>query len=157
MTAGQRGIIGAFALLYVAVLLASCARPRVASPAAEALPVAEAPAEPLPPTILSAGFAYDSAEILPAAVGVLELAAGFYLESASPVSVVGHADERGTEAYNVALGQRRAEAAAAFLRAKGVQVDLVMSMGEAAPVCSEPREPCWAKNRRVDVLFPESL
>lgn len=66
------------------------------------------------------------------------------------VTVEGHGDERGTAEYNLALGERRANAAKAYLTSLGVGAEriLVVSKGEEAPFCSERSESCWQQNRR---------
>lgn len=66
------------------------------------------------------------------------------------VTIEGHCDERGTNEYNLALGDRRAKAAKEYLVALGIlasRVD-VISYGEEKPACTESSEACWAKNRR---------
>jgi peptidoglycan-associated lipoprotein len=66
------------------------------------------------------------------------------------VQVVGHADERGSDEYNLALGQRRAAAAKRYLTDRGIASDRisVVSRGEEQPVCSTSDEGCWSQNRR---------
>jgi peptidoglycan-associated lipoprotein len=66
------------------------------------------------------------------------------------VSVEGHADERGTREYNLALGARRANAVKEFLVSQGVSTGRVetVSYGKERPVCTESSEGCWAQNRR---------
>jgi peptidoglycan-associated lipoprotein len=66
------------------------------------------------------------------------------------VSVEGHCDARGTNEYNLALGERRANAVKEYLVSLGVAADrlLVVSKGEETPVCSEETEACFAQNRR---------
>src|SRR4051794_26547116 len=66
------------------------------------------------------------------------------------VSVEGHADSRGTNEYNLALGERRANAVKEYLVGLGVMGDrmVVVSKGEEAPLCSEEIEACFARNRR---------
>jgi peptidoglycan-associated lipoprotein len=69
--------------------------------------------------------------------------------------IQGNADERGSREYNLALGQKRAEAikkALLLLGAKEAQVESV-SLGEEKPACTEATEDCWAKNRRGDMLY----
>ncbi|MCM2289307.1 MAG: peptidoglycan-associated lipoprotein Pal [Sulfuritalea sp.] len=69
--------------------------------------------------------------------------------------IQGNADERGSREYNLALGQKRAEAvrkALTLLGAKEDQLEAV-SLGEEKPACSESGEDCWAKNRRGDMLY----
>jgi peptidoglycan-associated lipoprotein len=67
--------------------------------------------------------------------------------------VEGHADERGTAQYNVALGFRRAASIETYLADLGVARDRVetVSYGEERPLCEAAREDCWARNRRADV------
>ena len=69
--------------------------------------------------------------------------------------IQGNADERGSREYNLALGQKRADAvkkALALLGAREDQLESV-SLGEEKPVCSESSEECWARNRRGDILY----
>lgn len=65
--------------------------------------------------------------------------------------IEGHADERGTTGYNLALGAKRAEAAKDYLVTLGVSPDRLstISYGEELPVCGEDSEMCWQKNRRA--------
>lgn len=69
--------------------------------------------------------------------------------------IQGNADERGSREYNLALGQKRADAvrkALSLLGAKEEQLEAV-SLGEEKPACTEGTEECWAKNRRGDMLY----
>jgi peptidoglycan-associated lipoprotein len=67
------------------------------------------------------------------------------------VVVSGHADERGTTQYNIALSARRAEAARRYLSDLGAGSTLeTVSFGEERPLCGEATEECWARNRRVE-------
>ena len=65
----------------------------------------------------------------------------------------GHADERGTREYNLALGQRRAESVADYLESRGVERSrlVVKSYGEESPAVSVSNERAWARNRRVEI------
>jgi peptidoglycan-associated lipoprotein len=67
--------------------------------------------------------------------------------------IEGHADERGSEEYNLALGDKRAAAAEEFLVSMGIpNVQLtIVSFGKDRPVCTENTEACWQKNRRAHV------
>lgn len=67
------------------------------------------------------------------------------------VQVAGNCDDRGTEEYNLALGQRRANAAADFLKAKGVSASRIttISYGKDRPTCTANTEQCWAQNRNA--------
>jgi len=66
------------------------------------------------------------------------------------VTIEGHADARGTNEYNLALGERRGNAVKAYLVSLGIAADrmTVISKGEEAQVCSEMTDPCYARNRR---------
>jgi peptidoglycan-associated lipoprotein len=70
------------------------------------------------------------------------------------VLIEGHADECGTNEYNLVLGNRRAQATKDFLVAQGVQATGVttISYGEERPLCTEHNETCWVKNRRAHFL-----
>ena len=70
------------------------------------------------------------------------------------VLIEGHCDERGTNEYNLALGERRAKAAMNYLVSQGVQANriTIISYGEERPVCNEKNESCWGKNRRAHFL-----
>ena len=71
--------------------------------------------------------------------------------SAAKLSVEGHCDDRGTNEYNLALGDRRAKAVKDYLVSLGVSSSKVetISYGEEKPLCTEQTEECWAKNRRA--------
>lgn len=66
------------------------------------------------------------------------------------VAIQGNCDERGTAEYNLALGDRRADAAKNYLEALGINAARIttVSYGSEKPVCQEKTEACWAKNRR---------
>lgn len=75
-----------------------------------------------------------------------------WLKKFSSVRVLleGHCDDRGTEAYNLALGERRAAAAREYLVSLGVREDRIrtVSYGEERPFCQSEDESCWQQNRR---------
>ena len=66
------------------------------------------------------------------------------------VTIEGHADERGTVEYNLALGEKRARAARDYLASLGVAADRLktVSYGKEVPLCQQSTEDCWARNRR---------
>ena len=66
------------------------------------------------------------------------------------VTIEGHADERGTREYNLALGARRANAVKEYLVSQGVSTGRVetISYGKERPICTDSNEACWAQNRR---------
>jgi peptidoglycan-associated lipoprotein len=69
--------------------------------------------------------------------------------------VEGNADDRGSREYNLALGQRRADAVKQMMQILGARADQVetVSFGEEKPRCSEAAESCWSQNRRGDILY----
>jgi peptidoglycan-associated lipoprotein len=101
-------------------------------------------------------FALDSAELGPEARAILQKNADFLKKrSSTKVLIEGHADARGTNEYNLALGERRAGAARDYVVSLGIPIDRVtiVSKGEEQPVCREENEACWAKNRRGHFIF----
>ncbi|MBI5861434.1 MAG: peptidoglycan-associated lipoprotein Pal [Rhodocyclales bacterium] len=69
--------------------------------------------------------------------------------------IQGNADERGSREYNLALGQKRAEAVKKALLLLGGREDQLeaVSLGKEKPACTESTEECWGKNRRADMLY----
>jgi peptidoglycan-associated lipoprotein len=96
-------------------------------------------------------FDFDKSELKPEARAVLEKK-GSWLRAHPEffLRIEGHCDERGTSEYNLALGERRANAALQFLNALGVSMARMstMSYGEERPVDPGHSENAWAKNRR---------
>lgn len=73
----------------------------------------------------------------------------------SRMNLEGNADERGSREYNMGLAERRGNAVSSALQANGGsggQVS-VISYGEERPTCTESTEECWAKNRRVEIVY----
>jgi len=71
------------------------------------------------------------------------------------ITLEGHADERGSRDYNLGLGERRGNAVSSALQANGgsgSQLNVV-SYGEERPVCTQSNEDCWARNRRVQIVY----
>jgi len=98
-------------------------------------------------------FDFDKYVIMPEGREALKRNAEWLQKNAgAKVVVEGNCDERGTNEYNMALGQRRADAAAKYLVDLGVAKDRVgtVSFGEEKPICTESNEACWSKNRRDD-------
>ena len=100
-------------------------------------------------------FDYDRAELKPEARE--RLAKNAQWLTANPqflLTLEGHCDERGTNEYNLALGERRAKSAMNYLVSQGVQASriTIISYGEERPQCTEHSEACWAKNRRAHFL-----
>lgn len=96
-------------------------------------------------------FATDAHDLSLEAQAVLKRQAQWLLQyPARTATVQGHADERGTREYNLALGERRAESARAYLVALGVDATRLqtISFGKEQPVCNEVGDDCWQRNRR---------
>lgn len=96
-------------------------------------------------------FDYDHASVLDSDKPVLERQAVWLNKYPSVrVTIEGHCDERGTRAYNLALGAKRAEAVKEYLVSLGVANARMstISYGKERPVCAESNEECWARNRR---------
>jgi peptidoglycan-associated lipoprotein len=74
--------------------------------------------------------------------------------SKTKLSIEGHCDDRGTNEYNLALGDRRAKAVKDYLVSLGVSSARIdtLSYGEEKPLCTEQTEDCWAKNRRAHLV-----
>jgi peptidoglycan-associated lipoprotein len=100
-------------------------------------------------------FDYDQYAIKDEFKSLVEAHAQFLIKNPSlKMLIQGNADERGSREYNLALGQKRAEAvkkALALLGAREDQLESV-SLGEEKPRCTDQTEECWAQNRRGDML-----
>lgn len=74
------------------------------------------------------------------------------------IRVEGHADQRGTVEYNLALGQRRANAVKSYYATTGIKKSLLstISYGEEHPVCTDENEACYRKNRRGETTLKSS-
>lgn len=70
------------------------------------------------------------------------------------ITIEGNCDDRGTIAYNIALGQKRANEVRDYYIKLGVKAENIntVSYGEENPVCTDQTESCWAKNRRADTV-----
>ena len=68
------------------------------------------------------------------------------------MTLEGNADERGTREYNLGLGERRGNAVSTAIGGSPGQISVV-SYGEEKPVCLDSGEDCWAKNRRVEIVY----
>jgi peptidoglycan-associated lipoprotein len=172
-------------LLFASAMFAGCSSPPVAAPAAMAsstptpvvpgpaaqgsaglvmpAPVAVAPLAPhLDPknpisTERSVYFDFEDVSIKAAYASLIERQ-GKYLASKPPLSITieGNTDERGGSEYNLALGQKRAEAVLRALKIYGVkdaQMEAV-SWGKERPKATGNDEAAWAQNRRADIVYP---
>lgn len=148
-------------LAYTAPTTAAPA-PRAASAPAPAAPMRPVLAAHLDPNNIlyrerSVYFEYDGSALRDQDKRLIE-AHGSYLARMPTlqVRIEGNTDERGSREYNLALGQRRAEAVKSALMVFGVrdsQVEAV-SLGEEKPRAAGHDEGAWAQNRRADVVYP---
>jgi peptidoglycan-associated lipoprotein len=144
--------------------------PKTEAPASAAAPPAAAPAPGSAPDVLAqdldrlnqagylkdAFFDYDRAELRDDARQALAADARWLKQYPSVQIVIeGHCDERGTESYNLALGERRADAAEEYLASMGVSSSRVkvVSYGKERPFCTDATDPCWQENRRGHVVI----
>jgi peptidoglycan-associated lipoprotein len=101
-------------------------------------------------------FDFDKSNLKPAAQENLLRKAEWLRDNPDvTVTIEGHCDERGTNEYNLALGDRRSESAKAFLVNLGISAARLttISYGEERPVCLQRNEECWAKNRRAHFVI----
>ena len=105
-------------------------------------------------------FDFDKSDIKPEAFQDLDTHAEYIIQQAENnddfVAVIeGHCDERGTIDYNFALGNRRAESIARYLRVKGVSSDNLSteSYGEERPAVTGTGEQAWSLNRRAEIVY----
>ena len=163
----------AFAIFLCAVLAAACAPKKTVKKAPEESPAtagAAASTAPSPesaeanlrgadfvtaPDVEAVRFDYDSYALNDEARKILKKNAE-YLEAHRDLDVLaaGNCDERGTIAYNLALGQKRAQAVRDYYIRLGIAAKNIatISYGKEKPNCSESNEDCWAKNRRTETL-----
>ena len=100
-------------------------------------------------------FGYDSAQLTPEAMAILDDHLRILrTDPALRVVIEGHCDERGTAEYNVALGERRAEAVRAWLRDAGVKDERlrIVSYGKERPFATGHAEEDWRQNRRAQLV-----
>ena len=129
---------------------------------APAAPATAAPATPPRPAEFAENanlrdifFDFDKYDIRPDDAKTLDANASWLKSNANNLVLIeGHADERGTNEYNLALGERRAKATMNYLVSQGIQANriTIISYGEERPVCTESNEACWQRNRRAHFL-----
>jgi peptidoglycan-associated lipoprotein len=101
-------------------------------------------------------FDFDVSRVNSEFAGILDAHAKYLNENTSVnVLIEGHADERGTPEYNIALGERRAKAVANYLENMGVSSSqiTVVSYGEEKPMVKDRSESAFAKNRRAVLVY----
>jgi peptidoglycan-associated lipoprotein len=107
------------------------------------------------PELADVNFDFDRYDIRPTDTKILDANAQWLKSNPNHLVLIeGHCDERGTNEYNLALGERRAKSTMNYLVAQGVQANriTIISYGEERPLCGERSESCWAKNRRAHFL-----
>jgi peptidoglycan-associated lipoprotein len=162
-----------------ALLAAACSKPKPAvnpTPAPAACNPTSGASAPAPSTSAPAATNNGNASAIAAALATLTGAVYFEYDQdalsseaqaqldrklavlvANPgvgIRLTGHADERGSDEYNLALGQRRAATVKRYLTDRGLSESRVgvVSMGEERPACSDAaEESCWRRNRRAEV------
>jgi peptidoglycan-associated lipoprotein len=100
-------------------------------------------------------FDFDKYDIRPPDAKTLDANATWLKSNPNHLVLIeGHCDERGTNEYNLALGERRAKSTMNYLVSQGVQASriTIISYGEERPGCTQKSEECWAKNRRAHFL-----
>jgi peptidoglycan-associated lipoprotein len=105
--------------------------------------------------IRDAFFDYDKSDIRPDGRDNLTRSAEFLRANPTvSIRIEGHCDERGSVAYNLGLGDRRANSARDFLVSLGISADRVTSIsyGKERPFCTESNETCWQENRRAHLV-----
>ena len=101
-------------------------------------------------------FAFDSSTIDDEGRAIIEAhAAHLVANSQLKLTLEGNCDERGTREYNLALGERRAQAVEKMMKVLGVAGSRIktVSYGEEKPLCQEHDESCWRQNRRAEIGY----
>lgn len=161
-------------VLAVALLAAGCTKnvkPVAAAPAATAPAPVAAPAPvtaPVAPQVSPLDdpnsplanrivyFDFDKSDVKPEFLDTLSAHAKYLVANPTQkIRIEGYADERGTVEYNIALGDRRAQAVRRYLLFQGVSADQIttVSYGEAHPADPGHNEAAWAKNRRAVIVY----
>jgi peptidoglycan-associated lipoprotein len=151
--------------VFATVLLASCASTEDQAPASNAgadtgssAPVVSEQVDPNAEALKNLTtvyyFNFDEATLTDESRSALDAAAPVLKATGVAVRLEGHADERGTPEYNLALGERRAKSVSNYLTMQGVDAAKleVISYGEEKPVMTGSDEASWAKNRRVELV-----
>lgn len=132
-------------------------RPPSGQPASPASAGPSRPSQFTPTTALAdVHFDFDRYDLRPGDMHVLDMNAAWLKDNSHTLLLIeGHADERGTNEYNLALGERRTKAAMDYLVSRGVQAARIntISYGEERPLCGDRSEACWARNRRAHFLL----
>ncbi|MFO1389907.1 peptidoglycan-associated lipoprotein Pal [Cellvibrio sp.] len=143
-------------LAVVMAFLVGCSssdKKKAAAPVATPAPVATETAAPVKAVANVVYFDFDKYDLTPEARAILLAHAEKLKGSSASVRLEGHADERGSREYNMALGEKRAKAARDFLVLQGVKAASleVVSYGEERPVATGHEEASYSQNRRVEI------
>lgn len=140
--------------------------PKAEAPQAEAVPKSSMPQaeekvaeKELGTKVQDIHFDFDKSDIKPDAKPTLKgLAEMLSSSPATQVVIEGNCDERGTSEYNLALGDRRANAAKSYLVSLGIPSGRLktISYGKEKPLCTESTEECWQRNRRDHFVLTEA-
>ncbi len=108
------------------------------------------------PTVMRVHFEFDSSTIDSKSQALIEAHAAYLANNPDVLlGLEGHADERGTREYNLALGERRGQAVRRILRLLGIdgQRLTATSYGEENPIATDHNESAWRLNRRVEFMY----
>ena len=146
----RRVVAQVFAMLLIAVAVAACSKTPPANTVGAATPGSPQDfAQNVGDRVL---FIVDSSQITPTAAGILDRQATWLAQYPRyQITIEGHADERGTREYNLALGARRASATRDYLSSLGVSSNRMrtISYGKERPVAVCDDISCWSQNRRA--------
>jgi peptidoglycan-associated lipoprotein len=101
-------------------------------------------------------FMLDSSQVMPDFVPVIAAHAQYLIANPGQhITLDGHADERGSREYNIALGEQRAKSVANMMKVKGVSENQlqIVSYGEEKPAVFGSDESAWEQNRRVEIVY----
>ena len=165
------------ASMFVALVLGGCAGEQAVKPAGDEKGAAPAQTSPADGKAGAAGtglsdsekqrraellaqkrvhFAFDSSTIDDEARAIIEAHSAHLVANPQlKATLEGNCDERGTREYNLALGERRAQAVEKMMKVLGVAGNRIktVSYGEEKPLCQEHNESCWRQNRRAEINY----
>ena len=159
-----RASLTAFLAVVTVGFTVACASdppPPPPPPPADDFTEAPVPVQPEPPRVnidlQTVYFDFDRSDIRPDQEGALRSNASQIQSLSGAVTIQGHTDERGTEEYNLALGERRARQVKRYLVDLGVSSSKLrtVSYGEARPAVQGRTESAWSRNRRAEFATSE--
>jgi peptidoglycan-associated lipoprotein len=155
----KNAALAALMLVAISTTAANCKK-KTPEPTPEPAPVVVTPPPPAPAPVDTTGttlkrvyFGFDSTGVTSDSSEALELDVSILQKNPETrIEIQGHADERGTTEYNLALGQRRAEAVKERMTRMGVATSRLatISYGEERPLVSDSNESAWSQNRRAE-------